>query len=854
MAASQLKAYTGTLTYPTYTRQPKRTLPSLFNEGTPAIYPVLRDDLLDGPKQLVDYAAIYLENEHLKLTILPDQGGKIWSVYDKNAQDEVIYVPDVIRPSLIAANGAWIPGGFEYNFPVGHHAATMAPVPCAIVENTPERVAVLTEIHHPHSGLRLHALVSLCAGEARFDIQYVAWNPTSTPKRWGFWCNVGTFAHDGWQFFSKAKLWTTGSMLHDYPIDETGCDTSWWKNRLISGDSFMMGNLDHYFGYYDHTRRLGLAHISADKSMHGMKYHTWGRVLRNYWPEVCFTEDNRNYTEIQSGRHETQGDFDILQPGQSDRFSETWMPYRETGGIEWMNRDVVFQVRDGKPCVFCAVRADVALRVNGRRVQKSIVAGGVATFPQAVAIGARLELSINGEKVFASAYPYVGTQERGARARIQALRRDQPPIEPRTAREFLAAARRQVELDQIETAIRRYRAAVRLAPKDHGAMLELAGCLWRIGAFDEGAALLQKLLKTPLRAVAQTRLAMRERTEEEFFGATAHLPTGTERDVAKAERFAGYNNADAARPLLARALRASPSHVRANVIMAALALKTKDPKTAVRCLQTALKVQPGDRDLILELANAYNEAGQFAATVKLVDTAPKAVRELSAVKKLLAKALFETGADKRCHELMTRNRLFNWEAELWPLDIYLNATLALCENALTRGATKEALQFARTAHAKLPPTLGYEWKHMSHARREFWLGKALLAAGQKTKALAAFRAGFEKTIREKNARIAGSEYWMTDEDLYLTLLCAQKLNDPQALRTARELVDLVLEKRRVYNLATGTKLLRGLVAEFDGKFDVAAKMITMAIASSAETRIARMHLAAVKQARRRGDD
>ena len=80
-------------------------------------YPDKHDDILGGPKRDVDYDAIVLENEHLRLVILPALGGKLWQVYDKHAKADSIYTPDVIKPGLIGKPGAWIPGGMEFNFP-----------------------------------------------------------------------------------------------------------------------------------------------------------------------------------------------------------------------------------------------------------------------------------------------------------------------------------------------------------------------------------------------------------------------------------------------------------------------------------------------------------------------------------------------------------------------------------------------------------------------------------------------------------------------------------------------------------------------------------------------------------------
>ncbi|NQT92333.1 MAG: DUF5107 domain-containing protein, partial [Lentisphaerae bacterium] len=216
------------LSMPTYTREEARRLPNVFQEY---IYPETRDDLLGGPKQDVTYDSIVLENEHLRVTVVPEFGGKLFSMYDKNAGQETLYVPDVIKPGLIGRCGAWIPGGIEFNFPIGHHIRSMRPQPCSILESGPERACVLVERRCARTGMRMEARIALAAGEARCTIDYAVYNPTALSHRWGFWANVGVHADENWRFLGKADSYLASHIVHPFPIDESGCDTSWYGNR-----------------------------------------------------------------------------------------------------------------------------------------------------------------------------------------------------------------------------------------------------------------------------------------------------------------------------------------------------------------------------------------------------------------------------------------------------------------------------------------------------------------------------------------------------------------------------------------------------------------------------------------------
>ena len=75
------------------------------------------------------YKHIFLENEYLKVTCLPELGGRIHSVLDKTENKEMFYLNHVIKPGMIAMRGAWISGGIEWNSgPQGHTVTAVSPV------------------------------------------------------------------------------------------------------------------------------------------------------------------------------------------------------------------------------------------------------------------------------------------------------------------------------------------------------------------------------------------------------------------------------------------------------------------------------------------------------------------------------------------------------------------------------------------------------------------------------------------------------------------------------------------------------------------------------------------------------
>ncbi len=64
------------------------------------------------------YHFIVLENDHIKITICPDLGGKVLSLIHKPSGKEVLYVPDVIRYTRILPRFYFVAGGIEVSFPI----------------------------------------------------------------------------------------------------------------------------------------------------------------------------------------------------------------------------------------------------------------------------------------------------------------------------------------------------------------------------------------------------------------------------------------------------------------------------------------------------------------------------------------------------------------------------------------------------------------------------------------------------------------------------------------------------------------------------------------------------------------
>ena len=104
----------------------------------PTLLPYQLQDGYDRDKQPRDFEAAVLENGYLRAVFLPELGGRLWSLYDKKKERELLYVNPVFQPGNLGLRNAWFSGGVEFNVGIkGHNPLTCAPLWCA-VDATPE--------------------------------------------------------------------------------------------------------------------------------------------------------------------------------------------------------------------------------------------------------------------------------------------------------------------------------------------------------------------------------------------------------------------------------------------------------------------------------------------------------------------------------------------------------------------------------------------------------------------------------------------------------------------------------------------------------------------------------------------
>lgn len=358
-AYGQVKAWEGTVTIPTYGWEddvnPKFWAMEAGAKGATTIkasitYPYNMQDHLSRKLEDVTYKAIFLENEYLKITCLPELGGRLHSIYDKTTGQETFHKNDVIKPSMIAMRGGFISGGIEWNAgPQVHTVTILSPVDVISGEN--DDGSAYIEVSNLEKSLRTRwtVRVTLHPGKALLDEDIRIYNPTDAMNPYYFW-NCTAFPQlKGTRFIYPMSKGTDhfGIRYFNWPVHE-GNDLSWTRNYEEASSIFAVDCAYDFFGAYDVDMDRGIVQVADHNEHPGKKAWTWGQGEYGRVSMNNLGDTRPEYIEVQSGPMQTQSDYGMLSPGAAVSWKEYWYPVHGLNtGFEYATEKVAVQTLHG---------------------------------------------------------------------------------------------------------------------------------------------------------------------------------------------------------------------------------------------------------------------------------------------------------------------------------------------------------------------------------------------------------------------------------------------------------------------------------------------------------------------------
>ncbi len=365
--ASSVRAWEENIVIPTYLAGAPEPNP-VFDLGRNSqgargiVYPYPLYDSLTHKKVDKTYKIVYLENEYIRVGVLPEIGGRLFEGIDKTNGYNFIYRQHVIKPALIGLIGAWISGGIEWNIPHHHRASTFLPVQYSIEENSDGSKTVWVGELEVRQRMRWAVGYTLHPGKSYVEARVRILNRTPVVNTMLCFANVAVHVNENYQvifppstqygtFHGKREFvnWPIASTVYDGEDFTKGVDVSWYKNHLLANSIFAWNYSDDFFAGYDHGKQAGTMAVADHNMVPGKKVWTWGDGPRGRMWDHILTDTDGPYDELMVGAYsDNQPDYSWLQPFDVKSFSMNWYPFRDIGGVKNANLDAAVNLEVGK--------------------------------------------------------------------------------------------------------------------------------------------------------------------------------------------------------------------------------------------------------------------------------------------------------------------------------------------------------------------------------------------------------------------------------------------------------------------------------------------------------------------------
>ncbi len=375
LVGEPVAAWSQDVTIDTYDVDPPDIYPAyldrrVYQGSSGRVYPLPFYERVQTVKRPHRWAALHLENQFVRLMVLPELGGRIHFGLDKTRDYDFFYRNNVIKPALVGVTGPWLSGGVEFNWPQHHRPATYLPVSWEIEEEADGSRTVWCADLDPFSRMQgMHGL-RLRPDSSLIELRVRLFNRTEDVQTFLWWANVAARVGDDYQSFFPTDVRFVADHAKravisfpaadgpyygvDYPERVTperpdADRLDWYRNIPVPTSYMCLGSEDDFFGGYDHGRGAGFVHWADHRISPGKKQWTWGNAPFGWAWDANLTDGDGPYVELMAGVYtDNQPDFSFLAPGETKQFSQYWYPIQDIGPAHQATRDgAVSLVVDG---------------------------------------------------------------------------------------------------------------------------------------------------------------------------------------------------------------------------------------------------------------------------------------------------------------------------------------------------------------------------------------------------------------------------------------------------------------------------------------------------------------------------
>ncbi len=330
----------------------------VYQGSSGKVYPFPVIEKISDEKIDKEWLACYLENDFIKIMILPELGGRVQMAYDKMKKRHFVYYNEVIKPALVGLAGPWISGGIEFNWPQHHRPSTYDPVDFSIEEHEDGGKTVWCSEMERMTGTKGMTGFKIYPDKAYLEINAKLYNRTSRPQSFLWWANPAVAVNDDYQSVFPPDVnavFDHGKRdVSEFPIAKgtyykfdysPGTDISRYKNIPVP-TSYMAIKSDYNFvGGFENDTQGGLLHVANHHVSPGKKQWTWGDGDFGRAWDRNLTDQNGPYIELMCGVYtDNQPDFSWLMPYEEKEFTQYFMPYQDIGVVKNASKNAMLNL------------------------------------------------------------------------------------------------------------------------------------------------------------------------------------------------------------------------------------------------------------------------------------------------------------------------------------------------------------------------------------------------------------------------------------------------------------------------------------------------------------------------------
>jgi tetratricopeptide (TPR) repeat protein len=310
------------------------------------VYPYFRFDGFTNKPEMRKWKMVELENDYIKLAIMPEMGGKVWEAIEKSQDYPFVFSTHVVKFRDISLRGAWTTGGLEFNFgDIGHATTCSTPVDYFTRTNPDGSVSCFIGATEWASRTTWRIEIKLSPDKAYFTTRAWWTNDTPVEQEYYHWVNAGFKAGSGLEFiFPGTQHIGHGGEFDTWPVDSSGRNISFYANNNFGSykSYHIVGKPSNFYGGYWHDDEMGFGRYSPYYEKLGKKVWILGLSQEGTrWENLLGDHDGLN-VELQSGRLFNQASRGSeltpfkhvgFAPYASDTWSDSWFPLKKTHGM-----------------------------------------------------------------------------------------------------------------------------------------------------------------------------------------------------------------------------------------------------------------------------------------------------------------------------------------------------------------------------------------------------------------------------------------------------------------------------------------------------------------------------------------